>query len=223
MTKKSKRRGPTPIFPPEGSREALREKLPQFQPHDISALIAEAKSTAKTDIDRAILVALRRRTNEQLLELLRCLGIDPSDRRAWEKGFYLLAFCHHGAGQISVYQSRTNRNAAKWTPSHDYLLLREVMIFTRNGLSERDAVKKLAADKTKMSQFPYRPWGHSSTRSEAKNREDALWARWQRLKSAGRDHSSLARILGADDGGLSSMEALLLASTFSRPQQGERK
>lgn len=223
MSNKSKRRGPTPILPSEGSREALREKLPHFQPHDISALIKEAKSTTKTDIDRALVAASRRRTDEQLLELLHCLGIEPSDQRAWEKGFYLLAFCHHDAGPISVYQSRTNRNAAKWTTSHDCLLLKEVMILKRNGLSERAAVKRLAADKTKVSQFPYRSWRHSSVRDELKNREDALWARLQKLKSKGRDQSHLAQILGADDGGLSSIEALLLASTFSRLQQGEQK
>jgi hypothetical protein len=217
MTKKFKT---TPILPREGERETLCEKLPIFEPHDISALIQEAKSTEKADVDRALVAATRRRTNEQLLELLRCLGIDPSDQRVWEKGFYLLAFCHHGAGQISIYQRRTNRNAAKWTTSHDYLLLKEVTILKRNGLSERDADKELAADKTKKSQFPYRSWRHASVRGGQKNREDALWARLQKLKSNSR---GLARILGAVDGGLSSIEALLFASTFSRLQQGGQK
>jgi hypothetical protein len=51
---------------------------------------------------------------------------------------------------------RTNRNAATWQEDHDIALLHEVAILRSEGLSERLAIKRIAADRKKRHLFPYR-------------------------------------------------------------------
>jgi hypothetical protein len=140
-------------------------------------------------------------------ELLRCLGIDASKPDAWQRGFFRLANLHHGVGQLAWYPRRTNRNASTWTSDHDLALLREVMILRQQGLSERRAVKKLVADSKKRELFPYRQKGHFASTKELQNREDALWARLQKIKVRGK---SFADVLGLRYDSISPIELDLL-------------
>ena len=126
----------------------------------------------------AVLAALRRRNEVQMQKLLRGLGVDPSRPDAWKRGFFLLAYYHHGVGHLAWHPRRTNRNAAKWTRAQDLELLRQVIMLTRDGLSQRRAIAKVAADPRKMRLFPYRenksryfPKGTQRGRREA-----TLWA-----------------------------------------------
>jgi hypothetical protein len=138
------------LLPPDREVEARRKKLPIFEAHDLRSLLAEAKASQHVDgDDAAVLAALRRRNEVQMQKLLRALGVDPSRPDAWARGFFLLAHCHHGVGHLAWYPRRTNRNAAKWTRAQDLELLREVIMLTRDGLSQRRAIAKIAADPEK--------------------------------------------------------------------------
>jgi hypothetical protein len=189
-----------------------------FDPHDLRTLITQAKTNNEVDVDKAFLFAFRRRNDAQLKDLLRRLGVDPLKSDAWERGFFHLAFLHHGVGHLAWYPRRTNRNAATWTATDDLTLLREVVALRQSGLGERAAVKKLAADPKKRQQFPYRTKGHFLTADESKKREDALRARLQKLKASARGKSITDMLVGVSQEGLSSIERQLyeldMASLF---------
>jgi hypothetical protein len=172
------------LFPPEKDLRASRKRLPIYKPHNLRAILKEAKK-AGGDEDRAFVEVFRKRNREQAEGLLRMLGIDPSTPGAWERGFFKIAFLHHGVGHLAYVQPRTNANSATWTLAADFRLLGEVSTLCAKGLSERAAVRKLAADPKKRTLFPYRPQlnRHYSDRKELAKREDALWARLQSLKA----------------------------------------
>jgi hypothetical protein len=149
MAKARKQRSIIPLLPKDQEVTNARRKLPVFDPHDLRSLISEAKKNDEADVDAAFLFAFRRRNDAQMKDLLRRLGVDPSKPDAWERGFFHLAVLHHGVGHLAWYPHRTNRNAARWAPTHDLALLREVIVLRQKGLSEHRAVKKLAADPKK--------------------------------------------------------------------------
>jgi hypothetical protein len=163
--------------------------------------------------DAAVLAALRRRNEVQMQKLLRSLGVDPSRPDAWVRGFFLLAYYHHGVGHFAWHPRRTNRNAAKWTPAEDLELLREVIVLKQDGLSERRAIAKIAADSKKMRLFPYReqkaryfPKGTDRARREA-----ALWAHFQKLVASTRGRSLFDLFGSVSSDGLSFWERTLRA------------
>jgi hypothetical protein len=211
MVKTRKQRSKIALFPKDEEVKSARRKLPVFDPHDLRSLITEAKTNHKADVDAAFLFAFRRRNNDQMKDLLRRLGVDPSRPDAWERGFFHLAFLHHGVGHLAWYPGRTNRNSATWTPTHDLALLQEVIVLRDKGLSERRAVKRLAADPKKRGLFPYRKKEYRfSIDEEPKKREAALWARLQKkLKASARGTSIIDQLLGISRDSLSSIERRL--------------
>jgi hypothetical protein len=225
MPKTPGRRSKISLFPKDHEVKSARRKLPIFDSHDLRSLITEAKTSDETDFDSAFLLAFRRRNSAQMKDLLRRLGVDPSRADAWERGFLHLAFLHHGVGHLAWYPRRTNRNSASWTPTHDLALLREVILLRQKGLSERAAVKKLASDRKKSQQFPYRKKGYFSTADEPKKREAALWARLQKLKASTRGTSIVDLLVGVSHDGLSSIERRLyeLDMSSSLPRDGENQ
>jgi hypothetical protein len=210
MAKARKQRSIIPLFPKDHEVKSARRKLPIFDPHDLRSLIGEAKKNDEADVDTAVLFAFRRRNDAQMKDLLRRLGVDPSRPDAWERGFFHLAVLHHGVGHLAWYPRRTNRNPATWTPAHDLALLQEVIVLRQRGVSERAAVRKLAADPKKRELFPYRRHGYRfSTAEDPRNREAALWARLQKLKASARGTSIVDLLLGVSQDGLSSIERSL--------------
>ena len=187
--------------------KADRKRLPIFKPHDLRSLVNEAQA-GQPDADAGLVVALRRRNSDQMKDLLRRLGVDPSQPDAWSKGFFLLAYYHHGVGHLAWYPRRTNKNAAKWKPTHDLDLLREVFLLRERGLSERNAIKKLAADRKKRHLFPYRNQeGPHVKGTEQQRREYVLRARLQKLKAG--EHGLYALIVGVNRDGLRSYQRIL--------------
>jgi hypothetical protein len=187
--------------------KSTRRKLPVFDPHDLRSLITEAKTNHTADVDAAFFLAFRRRNDAQMKKLLRHLGVDPSSSDAWERGFFRLAFLHHRVGHLAWYPRRTNRNSATWTPTHDLALLQEVIVLRQGRLSERAAVRKLAADPKKRRLFPYRRQGYRfSTVEEPQKREAALWARLQKVKASARGTSIVDLLVGISQDSLSSIE-----------------
>jgi len=201
-----KRKKQVLLLPPNREIEARRKKLPIFEAHDLRLLLAEAKGRQLVDgDDAAVLAALRRRNEVQMQKLLRALGVDPSRPDAWARGFFLLAHYHHGVGHLAWYPRRTNRNAAKWTPAQDLELLREVIMLTRDGLSKRRAIAKIAADPKKMRLLPYREQKsrYFPKGAERERREAALWARFQKLIASTRGRSLFDLFGSAPRDGLS--------------------
>lgn len=174
----------------------LRKKLPVFQAHDLRSLYAEGKAINPADADAGTLVAYRRRNDDQLRQLLRSLGIDPSHPDAYLRGFFWLAILHHGAAGLAWRPRRTNRNAATWTPTADYELLMHVIARCAHGVSERRAIKQIVADPKLRKLFPYDAKGRFPTGNESKKREAALRARLQKLKASARAKSLLDVLLG---------------------------
>jgi hypothetical protein len=200
------------LLPPDREIGGRRKKLPVFKPHDLRSLLAEAKASENVDGDDiAVVVAFRRQNAIQMQRLLLCLGVDPSQPNAWEKGFFLLAHYHHGVGQLAWYPRRTNKNAAKWAQAQDLELLREVITLTQDGLSQRRAIAKIAADPEKMRLFPYREQKsrHFPTGTQRQRREAALWARFQKLIASARGRSLLKMFGGAHRDSVSFWERTL--------------
>jgi len=190
VAKARKRLGRILLPASDDTIKAVRKKLPKFKPNDLRSVLGAAKKHGDLDLETAFQREFRRRNNDQVVQLLRSLQIDPSDPNARSRGFYILASLHHGVGYLAWYPLHTNRNAATWKPEHDLNLLREVTISQGRGLSRRQAIKALAQDRKKWSLFPYRPKGHFSTGSEREKREAALRARLRKLLASTRGRNS---------------------------------
>jgi hypothetical protein len=210
MARKRKRRSKILLPADDQQRKAKRRKLPVFEAQDLRSLIKEAKASSN-DGANAFLFAFRRRIALQMNELLRHLDVDPSQPNAWERGFLLLAHYHHGAGRLGWYPRRSNRNAATWRVDHDYALIREVAIFNGRGLSDRNAIAKLAADRKKRQLFPYREQKrrYFAKGDELVRREAALWSRLQKLRKSARGRSLFDWFGGVRDDGLDFYDRIL--------------
>ena len=225
-TKARKQRPKLSVLTTDQEVKSARSKLPVFDPHDLQSLITEAKTDDTADFDTAFFLAFRRRNDIQMKELLRRLGVNPSNPDAWERGFFHLACLHHGVGHLAWYPRRTNRNSATWTPAQDFVLLREVWILQQQGLSDRAAVEQLACDPKKRQLFPYRKKGYFSKAEESEKRAAALRERLKALKASARGKSILDLLVGmCQSGGLGSLERGLyeLAIFSSVPRIGKNQ
>ncbi len=204
----SRKRSNISLFPTDEQIGTWLSQLPKFEAQDLRSIIEEAKANCKEDLEVAFVLALRRRNEEQMKELLRCLGIDASKPDAWQRGFFRLANLHHGVGQLAWYPRLTNRNASTWTLEDDLALFREVMVLQQQGLSERRAVKKLVADPKRRKLFPYRQKGYFVSTKDLQNREEALWARWQKIKVRGQSFGDVGYPLSPIELNLLELDAL---------------
>jgi hypothetical protein len=168
----------------EAELTALRERLPQFDPHDLRSLVNEARlKSPQGDTDGAFMAAFRERNNHQISELLLALNVDSSRPDVWQRAFLRLAVIHHGVGNLEWRPRNPKKNAATWSSEHNMKLLEEMGALKSTRLSERAAVRKLATDRRKQKLFPYRPQRATSVSGEQARREAALWRHWQKLRS----------------------------------------
>ena len=77
----------------------------------------------------------------ELAQLLVALGLDPASPAAWRDGFLMLAALYCGVGM----PRRTNRNAEKLSGSDNFILLCQISRLTDQGLTQEQAINKLAA------------------------------------------------------------------------------
>jgi hypothetical protein len=171
-------------WPPEAELTAERQQLPHFDPHDLRTLVDEARlKSPQGDTNAAFIAALRERNNHQISELLLALNVDSSRPDVWKRAFIRLAFIHHGMGHLQWRPRILKKNAATWSSEHDMKLLEEMSALKAQRLSDRAAVRKLAADRAKQKLFPYRPQRATSVAGGKERREEALWRHWQKLRS----------------------------------------
>jgi hypothetical protein len=193
MRRARKKRHTKLLWPPKELLEPAQKKLTVAEPLDLRVLVKNSRKKRK-DGTSDVFDEFRRCYQEQVTNLLRQLGIDPTDPNAWQKGFYKLATYDRGAGHLCWSPRRTNRNAGRWTNEHDLNLLGEVVRLRAEGLSEREAVRRLSRDPTKRGLFPYRPRraGFEPKGTATQRYEAALWARLQHLKDSATGDSLLA-------------------------------
>ena len=123
---------------------ATRKRLPKFKPHDLQPILNAARAVEGQSWSDHAVLEIRRRNQKQMADLLRRLGVDPSQPDAWQRGFFLLAFYHHGVGNLTWRIPRTNKDAATWTNAADLNLLREVTtLMAAAGISELQAIKRI--------------------------------------------------------------------------------
>src|SRR5262249_28115229 len=77
-------------------------------------------------------------------------------------GFLLLAALHHDVGK----PRRTNRNAEKLVSGDDFVLLCEMSRLTKQGLSQEQAIAKLAGDERKAGLFRFKATSSKAQRVE---------------------------------------------------------
>jgi hypothetical protein len=110
MTRKSY----TIVLHPDPRRfNAERKKLPIFKRHDLQSIFNVAQPDGGQLSPNEPVLELRRRNQKQMVDLLRWLGIDPSQPDAWEKGFFLLAHYHHGVGHLTWRIPRTKQECCQ--------------------------------------------------------------------------------------------------------------
>jgi hypothetical protein len=194
--------------------KAQCKKLLLFEPHDLRSLISEARGGGDTGLEQAVVLAFNERNQRQTVDLLRRLGIDPSQPDVWQKGF--LRYYHYGVGRLAWQPLRTNRKAATWTPSNDLNLIMEVTKLKADGFSEPKAIKRILSDPRTRRLFPYREQKNRagsdySSKYEVKKREAALWRRLQYLKASSAWNSILDQLLGPGWNAKSSSESALYA------------
>lgn len=150
---------------------------PRFAPHNCLALMEEAKRANPEDPDAVYIQVLREANEKPFRKVLEHWGLDGEMSVASRKALFKLAIAKYGLGRVAVYRGRHNKNARTWTTDHDVHLLMEVKILRDAGLSVRQAVAQLAADRTKSKLFPYRLHRGGSRKTQQKRRAAALRAR----------------------------------------------
>jgi hypothetical protein len=142
--KRAKQRSRSVCLPPEDSLEAERRQLPFFEPYETSRLLADAaRANNGNATDAAIAEVYDQHCRDQAVQLLRALGCDPNDKQIWPKAFMKLARLHHNVGRL-VLRLRLPLNAKAWTVEDESTFLCTVYASVLGGLSEREAVRRIA-------------------------------------------------------------------------------
>ncbi|MDO8397976.1 MAG: hypothetical protein Q7T45_09150 [Bradyrhizobium sp.] len=183
------------LIPSIGWREAQAARLTQFEPHNLDDIVQDARA-----INADTVLNLRRKNDQQIEQLLREMHVDPEQPDVWRKAFFLLATIHHGVGGISTTPKRQkNKNAAKWTAEQHLIFYQMMQVLLQEGLSERDAVKRIANDKARWERFPNQGQNRpSSTSDDASKRQAAFWARWVKIIKMAPPPGSLLRAVVGD-------------------------
>jgi hypothetical protein len=182
-------------LPAEDTLEAERKQLPFFEPYETRKLLADAARAHNGNAsDAAIAEVYDQHCRAQIAQLLRALGYDPNDKQFWPKAFMKLARLHHNVGRL-VHRLRLPPNAKAWTMEDESLLLLGVYQLVQTGLSEREAVRKIADAKV-FPHYERQSWERQSGQASRRARQLALWRKYQRLREQSKGPDSIARQLG---------------------------
>ena len=177
---------------PVGGVDELRARIGNpFEPMDFRQLLEQARQENSTNLDQQFVRIVREITTKQLNELLSAMHIKRTDSRRFQKAFVTIATALHGVGQV-VWRPSPPRQR-HWTLDNYATLYSLVQILKKwQGLSERNAIKKIAGDEQVNWSLPYR--AHRQTQTSARSGQiDALWQAWMRTKSRKGEILSLLR------------------------------
>jgi hypothetical protein len=157
-----------------------------------------------------------------LMKFLQAVGVDPTSPDARRLVIFMLAGLCDGITRIEIRPRQAVPSAKKWTQDHGIALMLEVVDLLTQGISEREAIKRIAAEPrdnhpSLAHRFPYEPQagrseaGRRSSQSTPQERyEEALRQRWNKIK-----HDEKAQTIVALP------DKLLIALGF-RPRTSER-
>jgi len=211
--KRADRRSRSLCLPAEDNLEAERKQLPFFEPYDTRKLLADAARTNNgTASDAAIADVYEQHYRNQTIQLLRALGCDLNDKQFWPKAFMKLARLHHNVGRM-VHHLRLPPSAKAWTAEDESNLLLGVYALVQTGLSEREAVRRIAD----AEDFPHReqrPSQRPSGRASRIARQQALWRKYQRLRAQSKGPDLIGQQLGI---GVTDFEMMLTGLGLPKP------
>jgi hypothetical protein len=200
-------------LPAEDILEAERKQLPFFEPYETGKLLADAaRANNGPASDAGIAEVYDQHWRDQTAQLLRALGCDPNDKQIWPKAFMKLARLHHNVGRL-VHRLRSRPNAKVWTPEDESKFLLGVYALVQRGLSEREAVRRIAD----AEDFPHhvrQPSQRPSGRASRIARQQAHWRKYQRLRAQSRGPDPIARQLGI---GVTDFEMILAGLGLPAP------
>jgi hypothetical protein len=193
--KPAKQRSRSVYLPAEDNLEAERKQLPFFEPYETRTLLADAaRANNGNATDAAIADVYDQHCRAQIVQLLRVLGCDPKDKQFWPKAFMQLARLHHNVGRL-VHYWRLPQNAKAWTVEDESILLCGVYSLVQTGLSEREAVRRIADAKV-FPHYERQSWQRPSGDASRIARQRALWRKYQRLREQSKVPDRIARQLG---------------------------
>jgi hypothetical protein len=209
--KRANQRSRSVCLPPEDSLEAERRQLPFFEPYETKRLLADAaRANNENASDAAIADVYNKHWRAQTIQLVRALGCDPHDKQVWPKAFMKLARLHHNVGRL-VHRLELRPKA--WTLQDEATFLCAVFASVQGGLSEREAVRRIADAKV----FPHyerqssqRLSGHPSRIA----RRQALWRKYQRLRAQSKAPDRIGQQLGI---GVTDFEMILAGLALPAP------
>jgi hypothetical protein len=131
-----------------------------------------------------------------LLKVFKAVGVDPASPHARRLVSLMLVGLLSGLhrGQIERRPRRNIPNATKWIQEHDIALMLEVVDLLKQDISEREAIKRIAAEPRNnhpslAHRFPYKPQigrseaGRRFSQSTPQERyAEALRQRWNKIK-----------------------------------------
>jgi hypothetical protein len=200
-------------LPAEDILEAERKQLPFFEPYETGKLLADAaRANNGPASDAAIADVYNEHWRAQIIQLLRALGCDPNDKQIWPKAFMKLARLHHNVGRL-VLRLRLPLNAKTWTVEDESTFLCMVYASVLGGLSEREAVRRIA-DAEDFPHHERQPSQRPSGRASRIARQQAHWRKYQRLRAQSRGPDPIARQLGI---GVTDFEMILAGLALPAP------
>ena len=160
-------------------------------------MVGHTLKDPKTQVTAGLIEEIRRRTADQLNQVVEQLGVDPQHPDKWQRAFHELAAIHHGVGIISWAPARRpNRNAAKKSTNDlDRRLYGYVTELEEQGKSRAEAIEIIARDAEKCRLLEVSPSSRSQT-ADVKLKVEALRKRFRRIDKMAPPGSLLAAITG---------------------------
>ncbi|MDI2073039.1 hypothetical protein [Bradyrhizobium sp. Mp27] len=185
------------FFPPKSHLKDKAARLSRFPALRLEDLIGHRLKDPKTQVTAELVEEIRRRTEDQLNQILEQLGVDPQHPDKWQRAFQELAAIHHGVGIISWVRPRPpNRNAAKKsTRDLDQLLYSYVTELKEQGKSLPEALETIARDVEKCALLKVSASSRSQ-RPDVELKVEALRKRYRRIAKMAPPGSWLAAVTG---------------------------
>jgi hypothetical protein len=149
-----------------------------------------------------------------LMKIFQAVGVDPASPTARLLVTFMVTSLYYGIkARLERYPNERRPrqavpNAKKWTRDHDIALALEVVDLLRQDISEREAIKRIAAEPrdkhpSLAHRFPYEPQtGRSeagrqfSQSTDQERREKAFLRRWKEIK---KDEKVLTIVASPDE------------------------
>jgi len=182
------------LVPDAQEDRKLKRRLRPFPPVKLTSVPARIRN-AGGGMEGVVLVEryLEEHYSRQLRKLIKDIGLNPDSSDGWRRAFAELARLHYGIGYCEYDRPVNRRRSQTWTDETEGRLYAVMRGLTKDGRSEREAIKIIAASR----EFPYRE-NRTVFERKGRPRELALWREWTRIKARNRKTSLEASIVGTE-------------------------